>query len=85
MTELNPHGQSCRLADLQVGDKAVVVGYDRDRTQYLNRLLALGLTRGAQICVVRKAPLGDPVDISVRGYNLTLRRDEAAVLFLETQ
>jgi ferrous iron transport protein A len=71
------------LGDLQVGDKARVVGYNHSHAQYLNRLLALGLTRGSQICVVRKAPLGDPVDITVRGYSLTLRREEAAVLLLE--
>jgi len=43
----------------------------------------MGLTRGTEITVVRVAPLGDPVDIKVRGFNISLRKEEAAVLQLE--
>jgi ferrous iron transport protein A len=40
----------------------------------------MGLTPGTSLTVVRVAPLGDPVEIEVRGYSLTLRRDEAEIL-----
>jgi Fe2+ transport system protein FeoA len=42
------------------------------------RLLEMGLTVGAQFEVVRYAPMGDPIDIKVRGYHLSLRKNEAA-------
>jgi len=74
--------QNTRLGDLKIGDEALITGYDRTQSRYLNRLLAMGLTRGSRIQVVRRAPLGDPLDIRVRGYNLSLRGEEAAVLLL---
>lgn len=42
------------------------------------RLLDMGVTRGEIIEVVKVAPLGDPIDVKVRGYNLSLRKEEAA-------
>ncbi len=45
-----------------------------------HRLLEMGITRGTKIQVVRFAPMGDPIDIKVRGYHLSLRRKEAEVI-----
>ncbi len=42
------------------------------------RLMEMGITRGAKICIRKIAPLGDPIQITVRGYELSLRKDEAA-------
>ena len=42
------------------------------------RLLDMGLTKGTEIYVKKVAPLGDPIEISLRGYDLSLRKDEAA-------
>ena len=42
------------------------------------RLMAMGLTPGTKVKVLRSAPLGDPIAIGVRSYNLALRRDDAA-------
>ncbi|MCF0117902.1 MAG: ferrous iron transport protein A [Bacilli bacterium] len=44
------------------------------------RLLDMGLTPGANVTLKKKAPLGDPLQISVRGYNLTLRKSEASLI-----
>ncbi len=44
------------------------------------RLLEMGITRGVSVEVVRFAPLGDPIDIRIRGYHLSLRRHEAEVI-----
>ena len=44
------------------------------------RLMEMGLTRGAEFEVVRYAPLGDPIEIRLRGYNLSLRRAEAGAI-----
>lgn len=47
------------------------------------RLQELGLVAGTSVQLVRFAPLGDPVEIHLRGYNLSLRRHEAEQLFVE--
>ena len=46
------------------------------------RLMEMGLLVGTQVELVRFAPLGDPVEIKVRGYNLTLRKQEAEQIFV---
>ena len=47
------------------------------------RLLDMGIIKGTTIEVVRVAPLGDPIDIKVKGYHLSLRKEEAAQIFVE--
>jgi ferrous iron transport protein A len=73
---------SRRLAELRVGDEARVVGY-REKSEYSERLIRLGLIPGTRIRLERRAPLGDPVEIRFRGYALVLRPDEAACLELD--
>ena len=68
------------LAELKTGDFAEILGYSKGNAHYRAKLLALGLTRGAQSKVVGVAPLGDPFELAVRGYHLTLRRDEVSVV-----
>ena len=46
------------------------------------RLLEMGLTPGTEIQIVRFAPLGDPIDIKIRGYHLSVRRQEAEVILV---
>lgn len=48
-----------------------------------SRLLEMGLLVGTPVQLVRFAPLGDPVEIKVRGYNLTLRRQDAELIFVQ--
>ncbi|WP_116135091.1 FeoA family protein [Tropicimonas sp. IMCC34043] len=69
-----------KLKDLAVGDRAAVTGYGKGGQAYRQKLLSMGLTPGIEIRVTRVAPLGDPVEIRVRGYALSLRRDEADTL-----
>jgi len=47
------------------------------------RIMDMGITRGIEIYVRRVAPLGDPVEITVRGYELSLRKDDAQLIFVE--
>ncbi len=47
------------------------------------RLMEMGITMGVRVEAVRRAPLGDPLDVKVRGYHLSLRRDEAASVEVE--
>lgn len=72
------------LKELKVGQQARVSGFAKGAPGYRHRLLTMGLTPGATITVTRLAPLGDPVEIEVRGYHLSLRRDEAEVLHVHS-
>jgi ferrous iron transport protein A len=71
------------LRDLVVGQEGTVAGYREGGTQYRQKLLAMGLTPGTRLRVVRVAPLGDPVEIKVRGFSLSLRKDEADAVQIE--
>jgi ferrous iron transport protein A len=71
------------LKDMKVGAKARIVGYENENDDFFARLLALGLTKGAVITLKKIAPLGDPVELEVRGFNLSLRKAEADPLILE--
>jgi Fe2+ transport system protein FeoA len=64
------------LSALGIGEKARVLGFDLP-PEHRQRLLEMGLTVGAECEVVRFAPMGDPIDIKVRGYQLSLRKKEA--------
>ncbi|MFT3828455.1 MAG: FeoA family protein [Opitutaceae bacterium] len=65
------------LAGQPVGTRAKVTGFVLPPATH-QRLLEMGLTTGTECTVVRYAPLGDPVEIRVRGYHLSLRQSEAA-------
>lgn len=71
-----PSADSPTLASLPPGGRAVIVGIDIPPDQR-GRLLEMGLLAGTPVELVRFAPLGDPVEIKVRGYHLSLRRHEA--------
>ncbi len=70
---------SGKIRDLQIGESAEIVGYDSKDQGYRSKLLAMGLTKGTVIKILKLAPLGDPVEIEVRGFNLSLRKAEADV------
>lgn len=68
---------------LRIGDKARVLSYAGGGLAYRKRLLAMGLLPGTEFTVLRMAPLGDPIEIEVRGYRLSLRKHEAGILTIE--
>lgn len=61
----------------------MIVGYAPTHRSYRSKLLSMGLTRGTVIVVRNIAPFGDPIHISVRDFELSLRGDEADALILE--
>lgn len=73
------------LEEMRIGETGTVSGYVKGATQYREKLLAMGLTRGARFSVVRIAPMGDPVEIKVRGFALTIRKHEAAALIVKIE
>lgn len=71
------------LKALTVGDSGKILGFEQTGKAYRKRLLAMGLTPGTEFKVTRFAPMGDPVEIKLRGFALTLRKDEADILRIE--
>ena len=51
--------------------------------KFRHRLLDMGITPGAEVYLRKKAPLGDPIEVTVRGYELTLRKTEANLVIVE--
>lgn len=74
---------SISLSTLSVGDTGKITGFDISKKAYRKRLLAMGLTRGTEFQITRFAPLGDPIEIKLRGFSLTLRKDEAAAVLTD--
>ena len=70
------------LDTLPIGKDAVVASVDCAETSLRAHLLDMGLTPGTEVTMMKVAPLGDPVEIRLRGYELTLRRDDAAHIAL---
>lgn len=70
------------LSELKVGEKARVVKVG-GQDMLKKRLLSMGLVPGEELVVKRIAPLGDPIDIQVRNYDLSLRKEEARVVVVE--
>ncbi|OGT46482.1 MAG: iron transporter [Gammaproteobacteria bacterium RIFCSPHIGHO2_12_FULL_41_20] len=72
-----------QLSELTVGSKARIVRVQAGEKSYRQRLMALGLLPGTELTLTRVAPLGDPVQITVRGCALSLRKAEARILQIE--
>lgn len=68
------------IKELIPGERAEILGYEDSAAPYRKKLLSMGLTTGAEIRLVQVAPLGDPIEIEVRGYKLSLRKEEAQSL-----
>ena len=70
------------LTSLEVGQRAIVTEI-KVPAEHRGRILEMGLLVGTPIELVRFAPLGDPVEIKVRGYNLSLRKHEAEQILVK--
>lgn len=73
---------SIKLSELAVGASATVREFPKTGTAFV-RLREMGLLAGTRVTLVRTAPMGDPLEIKLRGYNLTLRKSEAEHVLVE--
>ncbi len=71
-----------KLSELEPGAEAVVLDVQGD-SNVKKKLLVMGIVRGTQLKVIRNAPLKDPMEIEVRGYNLSIRKAEAENVIVE--
>ncbi len=70
-----------RLSEIPVGSKAIIHSFEKN--DLFLKLMEMGCVPGEIIKVEQVAPLGDPISITVAGYNLSLRLDEAENVFVE--
>lgn len=73
-----------KLSELSIGDKGVVTAVGGEGL-IRRRLFDMGITPGAELYLRKKAPLGDPYEITIRGYELTLRKAEAENVTVEVK
>lgn len=64
------------LGDAKVGSTVVVTKIEGD-SAYKRRIMDMGITKGSELYIRKVAPLGDPVEITVRGYELSVRKHDA--------
>ena len=72
-----------KIKEMQIGQKAKVIKYTTSDINYRQKLLRMGLVKNAVFELTRIAPLGDPVEIRLQDFNLSLRKDEADALEVE--
>ena len=70
------------LSQLSVGEKGIVKSVQGEGA-VRRRLFDMGITSGTEIYLRKKAPLGDPLEVTVRSYELSLRKSEASCITLE--
>ena len=75
------HDQPTPLSDLQPGDTAIVVQVLAEG-RIRQRLLEMGFIRGASLKIEKLAPLGDPMELVIKGYHLSLRREEGQCILV---
>lgn len=70
------------LGDAAVGSTVIVAKIDGDGA-YKRRIMDMGITKGSEIFIRKVAPLGDPVEITVRGYELSVRKNDAQCVLVK--
>ena len=73
-----------KLDEFKVGETGLIVKVEGEG-RVRRRLFDMGVTPGAKVYLRKKAPLGDPIEINIRGYELTLRKSEAQLVVLEME
>ena len=73
-----------RLNDFKVGQEGIVISVTGE-SKLKRRLFDMGVTPGADVKLVRVAPLGDPIEVKLRGYQLSLRKSEAELIVMEAK
>ena len=73
-----------KLDEFKIGETGLITKVEGEG-RLRRRLFDMGVTPGATVYLRKKAPLGDPIEVTIRGYELTLRKNEAALVILEVK
>ena len=76
-------GDICNLSELVGGQKAKVLKLKENNKAIRRHLLDMGVTRGVIISIKKIAPMGDPIDIELRGYQLAIRKADLKLIEVE--
>jgi ferrous iron transport protein A len=71
------------LSDLRAGESGTITGFVSENPTTA-RLMQLGVLEGEHVDVIRRAPVGDPIEIRILGYSLSLRGAEASLVYVDT-
>lgn len=69
-------GETCKLSNLKVGQAGSLISFENENKALRRRLLDMGLTKGVEIEIKMISPLGDPVSVELRGYQLCMRKED---------
>lgn len=75
----------CELSDLKIGQRAKVLKINVTNKEIRRHLFDMGVTRGVEVRIKKIAPMGEPVDIEIRGYELALRKQEMKGIEVEVE
>ena len=73
-----------KLDEFKIGETGLIKKVEGEG-RLRRRLFDMGVTPGATVYLRKKAPLGDPLEVTIRGYELTLRKSEACLVILEVK
>lgn len=76
-------GEKCKLSELNVGQKARVLQLNEKNRAIRRHLLDMGLTRDVEISIKKIAPMGDPIDIELRDYELCICKEDLSKIDVE--
>ena len=74
-----------KLSEFKIGQRGTILKVDGPDNIVKRHLLEMGVTRGTKIKVVNIAPMGDPISIELRGYELAIRKSEARYISVEVR
>ena len=83
MKENIENGKSIYLSDLKIGQKAKVIKLNEQNKALRRHLLDMGITKGVKVIIKKIAPMGDPIDIKLRDYELCLRKADLKQIEVE--
>ena len=76
-------GEICELSELKIGQTAIVKKLKIQDKQIRRHLLDMGIPRGVKVKIKKIAPMGDPIDIELRGYQLAIRKADLKLIEVE--
>jgi ferrous iron transport protein A len=74
-----------KLSQMKPGQRGVILSFDETDKKYRRKLLRMGILKGISFTFIRKAPLGDPIEIQVQDCFVSLRKEEAEIVNVEVE
>ena len=82
-TYVHKKGDVCPLTHLKLKQVGKIISFECENKAIRRRLLDMGLTKGCKVYIKQISPLGDPINISLRGYDLCLRKEDIENILVE--